>query len=309
MNKYDFYKRYKDADGTIQNLVQSVVCSYKTKYFNVWMSKFKWEGLDEDNKEQQENYIMKKLWKDGKVALRNINNTNLLAICPFAEAYYNMYDYPDIVNLVNQRGVSKTIIPEGPQTVNKDVALIYCTPGKNSIEQVVNYFVDRIVQVEVLINNNLKLQNMPFIVGVDETDKAQFEDIVTRILNDELVVYTSIGDLNKLQNLATQTPYLVDKLKSYEVSIENELLTILGINNSGTQAKKAQMLVDEVNANNDIINDYGMSITDEIKKWLERANKVLNRNLSIEVKSIAEDQEQDYEDASIKESKQNEEMV
>ena len=72
------------------------------------------------------------------------------------------------------------------------------------------------------------------------------EDIVERILNNELVVYSAVGDINKLQTLATTAPYLIDKLKSYQVSLENELLTILGIDNSGTQAKKAQMLVDEV---------------------------------------------------------------
>lgn len=309
MKKYKFYERFKDADETIQQLVWGVLTSYKTKYFNVWMSKYKWAGLDEDNKEQQENYIMKKLWKDGKVAIRNISNTDLIAICPFSESDYNIYDYPDTVSLTNERGVAESIIPKTLQIVNKDVALVYCTPGKNSIESIVNYFVDRIIQVELLINNNLKLQNMPFVIGVDETDKKQFEDIVTRILNNELVVYTSVGDLNKLQTLATNAPYLVDKLKQYEVSIENELLTVLGINNTGTQAKKAQMLVDEVNANNDVINDYGMAITDEIKKWLARANKVLGRNISIEVKSVAEDQESDYEDASIKESKKDEKMV
>lgn len=155
----------------------------------------------------------------------------------------------------------------------------------------------------MLINNNLKLQNMPFVIGVTEDDKEQFEDIITRILNNELIVFTSVGDLNKLQTLTTNSPYIVDKLKSYEVSLENELLTILGIQNSGSQAKKAQMLVDEVNANNDVISDFGMAIKDEITKWLDRANAVLGRELSIEEKSRPVDSESDYEDASITEGK------
>ena len=94
-------------------------------------------------------------------------------------------------------------------------------------------------------------------------------------------------------------PFLIDKLQAYIVSMENELLTILGVDNSGVQAKKAQMLVDEVNANNDVINDYGNSIIDELTKWLDRANKVLNRNITIEAKSKPVDTTKDYEDASI----------
>lgn len=310
-NKYDFYSRYKDCDQTIQYLVSRTVQTLKTKYYNLWMSKYKWNGLDEENREQEQNYIMKKLWCEGKVAMRNIPNTSLLAICPFAEEKLNMYDFADTVTLVDSRGVGPLIIPQTPQIVNKDVALIYCTPGRGSIEWMANYYIDRITQVEVLINNNLKLQSMPFIVACDETDKQQMEDIVNRILNNEIVVYTSSYDLNKLKSLITNAPYIVDKLKSYQVSLENELLTILGVDNSGVQAKKAQMLVDEVNANNDAINDYGAAIEDEIKMWLERANKVLNRNISIEAKSKPVDSTKDFEDSSITETKEtsNENMV
>lgn len=301
--KYDFFKRWKDSDQAIQTLVKNVVDNYKNKYYNIWMSRFAWNGLDEDLSEQEENYIMRRFWSEGKVALRNIANTGMLAMCPFAEIRFNFLDFPDAITLVNKRGVSEQIIPTGEQIVNKDVAIAYCLPNHKPIEYVVNFYVDRIAQAEVLINNNLKLQNMPFVIGVTEDDKEEFEDIITRILNNELIVFTSVGDLNKLQTLTTNSPYIVDKLKSYEVSLENELLTILGIQNSGSQAKKAQMLVDEVNANNDVISDFGMAIKDEITKWLERANTVLGRELSIEEKSRPVDSESDYEDASITEGK------
>ena len=303
-NNYEFYKRFKDVDETIQNLTKKIKCNYKTKYYNLWMSKFEWNGLDEENKEQQQNYIMKQLWKEGKAAFRNIPNTDLLVICPFTEEQFNIYDYPDTVTLINTRGVSTSIIPAAAQTVNKQVALLYCTPGKDSIQSIADYYIDRIVQVELLINNNLKLQNMPFVIGVEETDKDKFEDIVTRILNNEIVIFSSVGDISRLQTLVTETPYLIDKLKAYEVSLENEFLTMLGVDNSGVSAKKAQMLVDEVNANNDVINDYGRAIEDEMKLWIARINKVLNRNISIKAKSKPVDQTSDYEDAAVTSQKE-----
>ena len=226
---------------------------------------------------------------------------------PFATISYNYLDFPETVNLINKRGVSEVIIPSGEQVVNKDVAIVYCLPSHKPIKQLVKYYTDRIAQVEIIINNNLKLQNIPFVIGCNEEDKDSMEDIVERILNNELVVYSAVGDINKLQTLSTTAPYLIDKLKSYQVSLENELLTVLGIDNSGVQAKKAQMLVDEVNANNDAINDFGNCIIDELKSWLERANKVLNRNISIEAKTKPVDTTKDFEDASITEQKQEEE--
>lgn len=305
--KYSIFKRWKDCDSTVQSLVKQVINIYRNKYYNIWMSKFKWSGLDEVIKEQQENYLMRAFWNIGKVAIRNIQHTDMIAMCDFAVSKYNYLDFPEEITLVNKRGTSEKVIPEGVQIVNKDVCIAYCQPNHKSIKMLVDYYIDRIVQVEVLINNNLKLQNMPFVVGVTEEDKDQFDDIVNRILNNELIVYTSVGDLNKLQTLATNAPYIVDKLKTYEVSIENELLTVLGIDNSGAQARMAQLTVDEVNANNDAINDYGLAIEDEIKAWLERANAVLGRNISIEAKIKPVDSTHDYEDVTITKSKEKSE--
>ena len=79
---------------------------------------------------------------------------------------------------------------------------------------------------------------------------------------------------------------------------------MLGVDNSGVSAKKAQMLVDEVNANNDVINDYGRAIEDEMRLWIARINKVLNRNISIKAKSKPVDQTSDYEDAAVTSQKE-----
>ena len=272
------------------------------------MSKFKWNGLDEECAEQQENFIMRKLWSEGTVALRNIENTDMMAAASYATNQYNIFDFPEVITLVKNRDASDKIIPKDPQVVNKDVAIIYCLPSHEPIEKIVDFYCSRMAQVELVINNNLKLHSNPFLISCTEENKQQMEDIVNRILNNELVVFCSQKDITNLQALLLNAPYLIDKLKEYQVSLENELLTILGIDNFGT-AKKAQLLVDEVNANNDIINDFGASIEDELRKYLERANKVLNRNISIEAKSKPVDATKDFEDASIIKTKEESENV
>lgn len=306
-NKYQFWKRMSKSRN-LDRLLSSTKQLYTNKYYNLWMSKFKFNGLDEDMKEQEQNYIMRKLWSDGTVAIRNIANTDMIALMPYSVAEYNYLDFPEVINLVNERDASRNVIPAKKQIVNKDVCILYCTPSHKPIKQIVDYYVERMSQAIILINNNLCVQNMPFIIPVDETNKDNLQDIVDRILDNQVAVFTGISDISKLQVLLTQAPYLIDKLQAYVVSLENELLTILGVDNSGTQAKKAQMLVDEVNSNNDIINDYGMSIEDELKSWLERANKVLNRSITIEAKSKPVDTTHDYEDKSIQETKQNEDI-
>ena len=63
-NKYTFFKGNSEyGDGgkqSVLELAQKCKQNYINKYYNIWMSKFEWEGLDEELKEQQENFIMRK---------------------------------------------------------------------------------------------------------------------------------------------------------------------------------------------------------------------------------------------------------
>lgn len=167
----------------------------------------------------------------------------------------------------------------------------------------VDYYVDRLVQIEMVTNTNLQLHKIPFIVETTNENKKQIEDIINKILNNEVAVFTGVNDINSIQAVVTNTPFIMDKLRSMYVSYENELLTYLGIDNSGSGEKKAQLLVDEVNSNNDVINEYGNAIYEELNKGIERINKAFSRSVSIINKSFVEDATEDFESSDIEEEK------
>lgn len=294
--KYRFFKQ------NINDLKQQLFTQRFNRYYNIWMSKLKWSGLDEENKEQEENYIMRKGWSDGQIAIRKIKNTDLLAFTPFTANTWNMYDFPETVVLINERSVPTSLIPNTPQIVNKDVVIGYFTPSHKPISDIVRHYVNLMVQAEMIINTNLQLQNMPFLIGVDPEDEKKMKDIVDKILNNEIVVYADLQSLQKIQSLVTSTPYLVDKLKMYIKTLEEELLTIFGIdNNNGNNQQN--IVIDAINANNDIINQYNYSIESEMNKWINRVNVLFNRNISIEnsiedskLKSIHEEINEEEDD-------------
>jgi hypothetical protein len=119
--KYTFFKA--SAEETVADLRLRTKQNYINKTFNLWMSKFKWEGLDEEIAAEQENFIMRKFWSDGTIAARVEEKTGVLVFAPYAGYEFNLYDYPSKVNLVNLRGASQQLIPAGPQVVGKDVVL------------------------------------------------------------------------------------------------------------------------------------------------------------------------------------------
>lgn len=88
------------------------------------MSKFEWNGLDEDIKDKQENFIMRKLWSDGTVACRKVNHTDTLAFMPWTRKDVDLYDFPITVNLVKLHNASEQVVPSTTQVVDKDVVLI-----------------------------------------------------------------------------------------------------------------------------------------------------------------------------------------
>lgn len=244
------------------------------------MNKFEWTGLDPELASEQENFIMRKFWSDGTIAVRKTVG-DLLVFAPYAGSYYDLYDFPSKVTLVNLRGAPEAVIPSSLQDVNKDVVIGWCQPNHKSIASIAQYYIDRIVQVEMVLNTNLNLQKMPFLIAVSETDRDALQDIVERILNNEVVIFADLEDLQKIQAVITQTPYIIDKLAQYKNSLENELLSFLGIDNAGSNEKKERLIVDEVNAANDMINAYGGSIEEEINKWLGQIKSVLARDITI----------------------------
>ena len=90
---------------------------YFNKYYNMFMNLFEWSGLTTE----EQVYIMKKFWSLGTIAAFKIKNLDILGYAPYAAYGWNMYDFPEEVNLINERGVP--FIPATTQVVDKDVVL------------------------------------------------------------------------------------------------------------------------------------------------------------------------------------------
>ena len=81
----------------------------------------------------------------------------------------------------------------------------------------------------------------------------------------------AITEENGVSCLNTGIPYLLDKLEAYDQNIEGKILSILGIDNSGAR-KMEREVVDEVNANNALINLSSGAFEAEVSGFLERVN-------------------------------------
>ena len=166
---------------------------YLNKYYNLYMNSIEWEGLTAEERD----YVMRRFWAEGTCAAFKISGTDawdgsggIVGFAPWATQTWNMYDFPETVILINQRGVP--FIPSTVQVVNKDVALGWFQRNHKPVREIIEYYIDRMVQVDMVINTNLELQKMPYLIGVTPEDKERIKDVIDRILNNELVVFKDL---------------------------------------------------------------------------------------------------------------------
>ena len=278
-SKY-YYNTYSPAE-----LFERIRHVYVNKYYNIFMNSLEWTGLTRE----EEDYIMRKLWATGTISAFNMNAVGTV-YAPYAVQGYGLYDVPTDVTIINERNIPG--FPTRPLKVNKDVVLGHIQRNKKGIYEFVDYYVTRMAQVDMVINTNLELQKLPYVIGISEQDTKNAEQTINKILNNELVVFTSLEELNQVKALVNGAPYVLDKLYMYKNNLESELLTYLGIDNSQIDVDK--LAVDQINANNQMINTNSKGYERELNKWCEDVGKYLGTTIS--VKSTQEPVESVHQD-------------
>ena len=287
---------------------------YLAKYFNLFMGAYRFKGITE----QQQQYILKKLWSEGKIASFIVEGTKtgidevptttqeypngMIAFCPFAPFMYDIYDWPVQVNLINVRGA--TFIPTGAKVVNKDVVIGYAQKNKKSVLYIAEYFIQKIVDVDMTIRVQLKSHKVPWLVATTPENETKMKALFDKIENDDDVLYLSASEIESIKSLMSGNAYIIDKLYQYKQALENEFLTYLGIDNLGIMEKKEHLTNDEVASNNDLINDHSDNFLTCLKAFCEQIRKTFGYEIDVEAtsspvsanKEAREEEEEEGED-------------
>lgn len=266
-------KKFRDTENLNYD---RLVHNLRNRYYNLYRANFRAKKLNY----RQEDYVMNKFWNDGTVSAFEIKLVNELGFAPWAMQTWDMYGCPEKVNLINEKG--SPLIPSTTQIVDKDVVIGYIQPNHKPLKMLVDWYIERIAQVEMVINTNLQIHKMPFVIPVDdEKEKAKIKDAIDRILNNELVLFIDGVNPQLFKAISTAAPYIIDKLQNYKKDLENDLKTILGVNNNGTN-KIEQLQMAEVNSNNAEINSFDNLYEDELKKFDKRLMETFGKDCGFE---------------------------
>ena len=266
---------------------------YRSKYFSLFMNGYEFDGLDY----QQQRFLLSQLWEKGTIAcfiLEGSKPQSLLIdenqqkengeliLTPYATSQYNIYRFPEVVQLVKLRGVD--FIPQTPQRVNKDVVIGWGHSSHMPIRQIVEFYIEKITDVEITANMNLQTHKLPRLVVCSPEDKNRVQELMNKIEDGVPRLFLEVSDIKAIQNvLQSGGEFIVDKLFTYKQNLERELMTILGIDNIGT-LKRERQNNDEVNANNEEIDNGGDCFVDEMKIFCKQVSDVLGYPISVREK-------------------------
>lgn len=254
---------------------------YDEKYFNLFLSSRERENLTREERE----YILRKFWALGKVSAFELGEkgSKALAYATYSPFDFNMYNFPIHVNIINEKGVSG--IPNKPLKVGEDVVLGWALHSGQPIYSIVANYIDRIVDVEMAIRMNVKAHKIPLAIEVDEDNESDAEELNRDLETDEYKFFIKTGGVDMLKAVSSGAPFILDKLHSYKVSLENELLTFLGINNIAME-KKERLIVDEAEGNDALIKSYAMMIDEGIDGFFEEIYNVFGVKCGLPRKTI-----------------------
>lgn len=291
-----------NEEGTMTR--EMIVQYYRNKYFNLWMTRYKWGGLDN----QQSNYIMRKFWSpEGTVSGFRIEGTEglegmpdvVLGFAPYAPSRWNIYDFPIFANLINKRGVR--FIPTGEQMIGKDIVIGFCQENHKGIFPMVDSFVQKIAEAEMALAMNIEAAKMPWLIATTPETEEKMRQLFNKIRKGDPALYLSSDEIDKIKVLNNGATYIVDKLYQYIQAQETALREFLGFDNTGVMEKKEHLITSEVDSNNDVTDQSSDSFLTCMKEFAQQITDVLGVPVSVSLNEEKPPEEQTNEEQEVQE--------
>ena len=161
-----------------------------------------------------------------------------------------------------------------------------------STDDFVMFYVNKITEAERTMDVNVKSVKSPYIIACDDKDVLTFKRIFQQVDGNVPAIYADKGlNLNALEVLKTDSKFLCNDLMDYKKSVENELLTLLGLDNLAVD-KKERVNLSEANSNNEITQSFSTLMLDARKQACDRINEKYDLNISVKRRESEQNVEQ-----------------
>lgn len=210
---------------------------YVYRLMELSISMFEWKNLPEG---VDERFLEMVLFTDGQaVFFKDDELGDYLALQCLINGKLNVYRIPIRRRAFAINGYQK-------QLTDKDSVIIFNNMLHTNSWLDVKMFAKRLYNLDRIIDVNANAQKTPILIKGNETQRLTLTNLYKEYDGNAPVIFADKSlDMNALQVLSTQAPYVADKIYQLKTQIWNEALTYLGISNVSFQ-KRERMVSDEV---------------------------------------------------------------
>lgn len=262
----DFFK--VDSDDEYYDLVNH--------YYDLFMSIYSIEGLTS----QENDFILRKFWADGRVSSFRLNSPiPLIGFAKFeANGQYNYLDYPIKARPTSTRD-TRGLFPKKYLEVGKDIIIGYARYNKKPVSEHVTHIIKKMIALEKAFKRNSKALSIPIAAGATQQNKTKLDEFFNKLDGDtDKLVFDFNDGMEKPYLLWSGIPYYLDKFYAQIKAYDCEILTYFGINNLGSSEKKEHLITGEIDVNNDIITTEDDNFARNIKRFLDETNVAFGTN-------------------------------
>lgn len=241
-------------------------------------SLFTWDGLPEGIDEK---FIERYLFDYGKAIFFRDPDMSFMCLRADDSGHFNVYAEPISYwatgfNYHKIYTVDNAVIIE-----NNDLRL----PTRDFVL----FYVNKITEAERTMDVNVKAVKTPYIITCDDKDALTFKRIFQMIDGNVPAIYADKGlNLDSINALQTGVKFLGNEIMDYKTSVENELLTFLGVDNVPTD-KKERLITDEAKSNDQLIRSFMELQLAAREKACERINNMFGLSVSVSPRNKPED--------------------
>lgn len=241
------------------------------KYRMIAMNIFEWTGLPEGIEER---HIERELFDKGKCLFFRDPRMSYMALEAQDGQGLNVYGDPLTFRAIGYN-YNKLYRAD-------DCVLIENNKLRIPTRSYIYFYANKITEAERTMDVNVKANKTPTIFVCDENTLMSYKQIGKQIDGNLPQIWADKKlDINNIAVLDTKAKFLCNDLMNYKKSVENELLTFLGLNNMPVE-KKERIITDEANSNNQLIDNFCELQLEARKRAADAINEMYGLSIKVE---------------------------
>ena len=226
------------------NLNNATYNDYYNRLRMLALTMFEWENLPDT---MNERYLEESLYYFGLACFCNDYRFGWLSLPCLPSAELNLYGEAINYTVYSRSTDYSKIYPRD------EIILVYNNKQRIPTDMTIRLFARRLYEAERAIDVNIKAQKTPVLIQCTDKQRLTLKNIYQKYDGNEPVIFGDKNlDISGISVLKTDAPFVADKIIKYKQNIWSEALSFLGVNNTPYE-KSAQLISDEVNANNQML--------------------------------------------------------